>query len=83
MSDRCPVLKTADNEKEHPRCGQGAERHRRHRRHLAAAAEARTTSGPIVRGFAKTAEEEGFPELAAKSVWWRHRKAPRGAYLHC
>ena len=61
-------LKTADNEKEHAKmwfkelAGIGDTK-----ANLAAAAEGENYEGSdMYEGFAKTAEEEGFPELAAK-----------------
>ena len=64
-------LKTADNEKEHAKLwfkelagiGDTAE-------NLAAAAEGENYEWTdMYDGFAKTAEAEGFPELAARSAW--------------
>ncbi len=63
-------LKTADNEKEHAKMwfkelnGLGTAQN------LEAAAEGENYEWTdMYEGFAKTAEEEGFPELAAKFVW--------------
>ena len=53
-------LKTAENEKEHAKLGDTTQ-------NLAAAADGENYEWTdMYEGFAKTAEEEGFPELAAK-----------------
>ena len=78
-------LKTAENEKEHAKMwfkelggiGNTAA-------NLLAAAEGENYEWTdMYEGFAKTAEEEGFPELAAKFRWSVHREAPRERYARC
>ena len=70
-------LKTADNEKEHAKLwfkelngiGDTADNLK------AAAAGENYEWTDMYDSFAKTAEEEGFPELAARSAWWEPLKS--------